>query len=381
MFTRPLHKLLGKLPAPLTPGDVSPADTALPAVYHKDLEYFLATHGYALSRAVSLVATGNDFPVFSEGTLHVPRRAVGRDRLRGRFLHFDLPRLLIYQPRANRTTASAETAALAAYLLTLRTLSAPTLRPWLTATEAEDTATTLAQIDDATLLQAVLARHGLEMSLPDVMTCVRAVRLLDQKLALHPDQGRALPTLPVTPDTLTFWGVPPIAVSWLMDRYGWSRTEAGHAIAKLLPLQVLGIARGICGRLLSRSGIIAGPTSAGKTMLAEIRMLARYFATKGRRKTIMLVPTREVGLERHDQLVAAYGIGERTRNPERRMNICYSDGEHHGDDRNVWEGRFDLAIMINEKFRFFQQNKRFLNGVGEVVFDELEVLADETRGT
>src|SRR5208283_6234513 len=47
----------------------------------------------------------------------------------------------------------------------------------------------------------------------------------------------------------------------------------------LLEIQAEGIRMGLCDpeKLLNSSGIISGPTGSGKTLLAELRMLTRYF--------------------------------------------------------------------------------------------------------
>ena len=77
---------------------------------------------------------------------------------------------------------------------------------------------------------------------------------------------------------------------------------------------------GLCDpkKLLNVSGIISGPTGSGKTMLAELRMLTRYFE-KGqclesetsihheKAKTIFLVAMKAIGLEKLHYFTHLYG--------------------------------------------------------------------------
>ena len=101
---------------------------------------------------------------------------------------------------------------------------------------------------------------------------------------------------------------------YFLEQYGIPR-EVLEAIvfehggdSTLLEIQAEGIRMGLCDpkKLLNSSGIISGPTGSGKTLLAELRMLTRYF-DKGqcvesgtamhneKAKTIFLVPMKAIG--------------------------------------------------------------------------------------
>jgi len=83
-------------------------------------------------------------------------------------------------------------------------------------------------------------------------------------------------------------------------------------------------------KLLYTSGIISGPTGSGKTLLAELRMLVRYFNERNciesatgqhhkRDKTIFLVPMKAIGLEKLRYFIHLYGrFG---------IEVLYSDGD------------------------------------------------------
>ncbi len=72
---------------------------------------------------------------------------------------------------------------------------------------------------------------------------------------------------------------------YFLEQYGIPR-EVLEAIvfehggdSTFLEIQAEGVRMGLCDpkKLLNFSGIISGPTGSGKTMLAELRMLTRYF--------------------------------------------------------------------------------------------------------
>ncbi len=72
---------------------------------------------------------------------------------------------------------------------------------------------------------------------------------------------------------------------YFLEQYGIPR-EVLEAIvfehggdSTLLEIQNTGIRMGLCDpkQLINSSGIIYGPTGSGKTLLAELRMLTRYF--------------------------------------------------------------------------------------------------------
>ena len=179
---------------------------------------------------------------------------------------------------------------------------------------------------------------------------------------------------------------------YFLEQYGIPR-EVLEAIvfehggdSTLLEIQAEGIRIGLCDpkKLLNSSGIISGPTGSGKTLLAELRMLTRYF-DKGqcvesekamhheKAKTIFLVPMKAIGLEKlhyFTHLYSRFGI-----------KVLYSDGDVRYDDGNILRGQFDVVIMVNEKLKYFEHhNPEFFKNVSEVVVDELGIISEKTRG-
>jgi hypothetical protein len=182
--------------------------------------------------------------------------------------------------------------------------------------------------------------------------------------------------LPVSPENVKDAGLPERAMRLLAERYGWSKRQNRWS-GDLLPLQRRLLKSDFLDPDESASGIVAAPTSSGKTFLAEVLALYAFFVREER--TVMLVPTREIGIERANAYAAAFG--ERDNDRDGGLRIVYSDGEHSADDGRLLNGAFDMAIMVNEKLRYFQHRRAFLNRVGLLVIDELEVMAHGQRGS
>ena len=143
---------------------------------------------------------------------------------------------------------------------------------------------------------------------------------------------------------------------YFLEGYGISRKVLEALVFEhggnptLLEIQIKGILMGLLDsqKLLNVNGIISGPTGSGKTLLAEFRMLIRYFAEgrigrteeephRGRGKTIFLVPLKALGLEKWNYFQNVYSrFG---------LQILYSDGDLREDDGKILKGQFDVAIL------------------------------------
>ena len=137
---------------------------------------------------------------------------------------------------------------------------------------------------------------------------------------------------------------------------------------RLLPLQYRAIEE--YGLLEGASLLISAPTSSGKTFCGEMA-LAR--AIQARKKAIYLAPLKAVAEEKYRHFAACYG--------ELGLRIIIATRDHPENDRDVEQGKFDVAVMVYEKFNWLLlANFDLLSQVGTVVVDELHMLADEVRG-
>lgn len=141
-----------------------------------------------------------------------------------------------------------------------------------------------------------------------------------------------------------------------------------HGYRELLPLQ----ARALAEYPFLRGGnlIVFAPTSSGKTFVAE--MAAVRHLEHGH-KVVYLVPTKALAEEKFRQWLAMYR--------ELGLRIAISTRERPEADALVAEGRFDLLIAVYEKLKsYLVVQPEILSQVRLVVVDELQMLADPTRG-
>jgi len=146
------------------------------------------------------------------------------------------------------------------------------------------------------------------------------------------------------------------------------RLWRSHGYRALLPLQVKALAE--YPFLNGRNLVVFAPTSSGKTFVAE--MAAVRHLEQGR-KVVYLVPTKALAEEKFRQWLDMYGaLG---------LRIVISTRERPEADARVFEGRFDLLIAVYEKMKsYLVVRPESLATVGLVVVDELQMLADPSRG-
>jgi helicase len=144
----------------------------------------------------------------------------------------------------------------------------------------------------------------------------------------------------------------------------WER----HIGPELLPLQEEAVRD--CDLLGQGNLIISAPTSSGKTFCGEIAM-ARAL-TSGQ-KAVCLVPLKALAEERYldfEQKYARLGL---------RVIISTSDRREH--DLAFQRGKFDLAVVIYEKFsQILTRNLDILSFIDLILIDELQMIADPNRG-
>jgi replicative superfamily II helicase len=144
----------------------------------------------------------------------------------------------------------------------------------------------------------------------------------------------------------------------------WEKRFGG----KLLPLQYRAVTE---YRLLEGASLlISAPTSSGKTFCGEMALVR---AVQNRKKAIFLVPLKAVAEEKYRHFSKCYGgLGLRT---------VIATRDHPESDGLLESGRFDIAVMVYEKFNsLLLVNFDLMSQVATIVVDELQMLEDETRG-
>ena len=171
-----------------------------------------------------------------------------------------------------------------------------------------------------------------------------------------PDASKAIATKPVE-DLLQF-GIPSeLPAVW--------RTEFGGELNEL-QLEAVNKHRILDGKSL----VVVAPTSSGKTFIGE---LAAAKAMADGRKTVFLLPYKALVNEKYDQFKRVYGsVGQR---------VIRATGDSHDEIPMLLKGKYDIAFLTYEMFLgLVVNNQSILHGLGLVVLDEAQFIADPNRG-
>lgn len=126
------------------------------------------------------------------------------------------------------------------------------------------------------------------------------------------------------------------------------------------------------GLLAGYNLVIAAPSSAGKTFVGEIAIIAR--ALEGKR-ALYIVPLKAMADEKYRLFRQRYG-SERL-----GLEIVASTADLNEFDAAISRGLFDIAIIVNEKLdSILVQNPAIVEQIGLIVVDEIQMMGDETRG-
>lgn len=138
-------------------------------------------------------------------------------------------------------------------------------------------------------------------------------------------------------------------------------------IRELYPPQVLALEAGLLET--AESFVVAAPTAAGKTLIAELAALQVFFEARG--KTLYLVPLRALAREKYTDFSRKY--------KELGLRVMMSTGDY--DSAAPWLHQADLLITTNEKLdSLIRHRAHWLNDISLVVADEIHLLADPHRG-
>jgi replicative superfamily II helicase len=169
-----------------------------------------------------------------------------------------------------------------------------------------------------------------------------------------PDRPGAVATAEV--GSLSAFGFPHDVIS------AWA-----SAIPALNALQLDAVNR--FGVLLGEHLVVVAPTSSGKTMIGE---LAALKGVAERRRALFLLPLKALVADKRRHFEAVYGpLGVRT---------IEATGETD-DIGPILRGHYDVALLTYEKFAGIAlAHPHVLEGVGVVVVDEAQMIADRSRG-
>ena len=124
--------------------------------------------------------------------------------------------------------------------------------------------------------------------------------------------------------------------------------------------------------------VIHGPTSSGKTLLAEIAAL-HQIQEEGK-NVLFLVPLRVLVTSQCRQLQRDFE--QITKTDGKPLNIFESSADYQDHDAEILAGNYDIAVIVYEKFFAMLHNSpnRMLDCCGLIVVDELQMLSSDDRG-
>jgi helicase len=116
--------------------------------------------------------------------------------------------------------------------------------------------------------------------------------------------------------------------------------------------------------------VVSAPTSSGKTMIGELAALRGML---DRRRALFLLPLKALVNDKYQEFRRKYALfGTR---------VIRATGDIDDDIPDLMRGRFDLCLMTYEKApALLIGNPHLLDQIGTVVVDEVQMIADPSRG-
>jgi replicative superfamily II helicase len=140
------------------------------------------------------------------------------------------------------------------------------------------------------------------------------------------------------------------------------------SVNKLNPLQLDAINE--FGLLKGDHVVVSAPTSSGKTMIGE---LAAVNGVLERRRALFLFPLKALVSDKYQDFRRKYeAFG---------LKVIRATGDTSDDIPDLMRGRYDICLMTYEKCSALLLAAPYLLGhVGTVVVDEVQMIADRSRG-
>jgi replicative superfamily II helicase len=116
--------------------------------------------------------------------------------------------------------------------------------------------------------------------------------------------------------------------------------------------------------------VVSAPTSSGKTLVGE---LAALRGVMERKRAFFLLPLRALVNDKHRQFTRTYqGFG---------IKVIRATGEVADDIPDLMRGHYDICLLTYEKFAALALGApHLLEQVGTIVIDEVQMIADPSRG-
>lgn len=123
------------------------------------------------------------------------------------------------------------------------------------------------------------------------------------------------------------------------------------------------------GVLGTQSLLVVAPTGSGKTMIGE---LAALHAVSQGARAVMLLPLKALVNDKYDYLTRVYGD---------TIAVAQATGDNSDQAGAIVSGQYELAILTYEKFlNLMLVNPHIMRGISVVIVDEVQTVADPSRG-
>ncbi len=139
---------------------------------------------------------------------------------------------------------------------------------------------------------------------------------------------------------------------------------SARGIKEFTPPQAQAIEKGL---LKNENIVVAAPTASGKTLIAELACAKTII--EERKKAIYIAPMRALVTEKFNEFKESYPY----------LKSAMSIGDLDGNDN--WLHNYDMLFVSTEKFdSLLRHGINWLPEIGCIIFDEVHMLGDQSRG-